>query len=498
MPDPENGGYPEQTQSLCPACLARIPAERVRRGGDVFLVKRCPEHGEFETPVWRGTPDFDAWMRPKTPSHPKAPAAPLRDGCPFDCGLCPDHGQHTCTLLVEVTGRCNLHCPVCFASSGERPAADPSLADVRTLLHDQIALGGPCNLQLSGGEPTVREDLPEIVALAKAAGFPFVQLNTNGLRLAETPGYAAALAQAGLDSVFLQCDGVSDAAYLALRGRALARTKLAAIENAGKARLGTVLTATVRPGVNHGELGDLIRLAVSRSPAVRGVHFQPMSHFGRYPGSSDQATAPPHASRITLPEIIRLLHEQTDGAVSPAHFNPPGCEHALCSFSGKYLVMPDASLKPLSSAGRCSCAPGGMPGGMPDRTSGGTFGGDAERDSPPSAAEGAARAKALTARDWAAPQRQAPSPAPPAVPDRPRDDLDRFLERAQTHILTVSAMAFMDAWTLDLDRLKGCCIHVAGPDGRRVPFCAYNLTAADGTPLYRGRGFPGKPKDGAA
>lgn len=440
-----------RTESVCPACLARIPAQRVARDGEVRLEKSCPEHGAFSTPVWRGAPGLAGWTRPKTPSFPAAPATAVAQGCPFDCGLCPEHGQHTCTVLVEVTQRCSLGCPVCFASAGGRQP-DPPVEALDTLLRAARAAAGPCNLQLSGGEPTEREDLPGLVRRAKAAGFPFVQLNTNGLRLAADPDLAKELRAAGLDSAFLQFDGADDSAHLALRGRSLLEAKLLAVQHLGRAGVGVVLVPTVVPGVNEDGLGDLLRLAVALSPTVRGIHFQPVSYFGRYP------MAPDDAGRITLPEVMAGLEAQSGGLVRAADFMPPGCEHALCSFHANYLVEEDGSLRLLTRPS-CQCAP------RP-------------------AAEGAAAAKAFVARQWAAPEEARLPMAGPA------DDLDRFLARASTHLLAVSGMAFQDCWTLDLERLRGCCIHVADPrgGGRLVPFCAYNLTSRDGRPLYRVRG----------
>ena len=441
-----------RTRSVCPVCLASIPARLETECDATRLVKACPEHGQFKTVIWRGEPAFAGWTRPKIPSPPARPHTAVDKGCPMDCGLCPEHGQRTCTVLVEVTERCNLGCPVCFARSGEAPAPDPPLAEVSDLLTMAFELAGPCNLQISGGEPTVRDDLPHIVSVARAAGFSLVQLNTNGLRLADEPGYAKRLRRAGLDSAFLQFDGHDDANER-LRGRPLYRTKLAAIEALIEAGVGVVLVPTVRPGVNDGQLGDILRLAASLSPGVRGVHFQPVSYFGRYP------EPPSDADRITLPEIMRALEKQTGGMVRADRFTPPGCEHHLCSFSAKYLVRKDGSLHPLTPRREaCSCR------------------------APEPAAEGAARATAEVARQWAAP----PKDSRPAEKTGPFAELDAFLERARSHALSVSGMAFQDAWTLDLERLRGCCIHVA--DARRglVPFCAYNLTSASGRPLYRG------------
>jgi uncharacterized radical SAM superfamily Fe-S cluster-containing enzyme len=349
---------------------------------------------------------------------------------------------------MEVTWRCDLGCPVCFASSGKAAPPDPSV-DALARLFDRVhAASGYCNVQLSGGEPTVRDDLPALIRLGKDKGFPFIQLNTNGLRIAREPGYAAILARAGLDSVFLQFDGTVDTIHSALRGRPLHEDKLSAIRALSEAGIGVVLVPTVVPGVNDHDLGTILRLAAAHSPGVRGVHFQPVSYFGRYPSSPDDG------QRITLPELMRLLEKQTDGTVRAMDFVPPGCEHSHCSFHANYVVTESGGLQKLSSGG--SCCP------------------------PRPASEGADKAKSFVKRQWA-------SPGTPLPMDTRPDALDAFISRAATHTLAVSAMAFQDAWSLDLERLKGCCIHVVAPDGRLVPFCAYNLTAMDGSTLYRGK-----------
>jgi uncharacterized radical SAM superfamily Fe-S cluster-containing enzyme len=275
----------EATWSVCPVCLARVEARREARGDAVHLVKTCPAHGSFEVPVWRGPPGLAAWTRPKIPARPPAAVASTGQGCPFDCGLCEAHGQRTCTVLVEVTSRCDLGCPVCFADagSGKDMESDPGLDDIGRMLARARELAGPCTLQLSGGEPCVRDDLPDVVARAAGLGFGLVQLNTNGLRIARDGRFAADLAGAGLGSAFLQFDGVDDGPYLALRGRSLVRDKLAAVERLAGLGIGVVLVATLKPGVNDQALGDLLRFAVAAGPGVRGLHFQPVSYFGRYP-----------------------------------------------------------------------------------------------------------------------------------------------------------------------------------------------------------------------
>jgi 7,8-dihydro-6-hydroxymethylpterin dimethyltransferase len=450
---------PEPTESLCPVCLRKVPALRVATGQTVTLEGRCPEHGAWRTPIWRGPPSYDSWCGDEPPvAPPNAGAATERataggaargvevagdgaTGCPWACGLCPEHRQSTCTAVLEVTRRCNLACPVCFAdASPDSHDTDPPLAELRRMLRDLFVQQGPVNVQLSGGEPTMREDLPEIISTACATGFTFVQLNTNGLRLAADPGYAKGLSHAGLASVFLQFDGLTDHTYQAIRGRPLAEQKRRAVDHCAQAGLGVVLVPTVVAGVNDHELGSLVRFAAERVPVVRGVHVQPISYFGRYPGGE--------RPRLTMPQVLRALEEQTGGELDSGHFKPSGCEHARCSFRARYWVREGGGLGAVASPQSCcSSEPG----------------------------EAARRAVAATSRQWG-PLARRDQLAPP-------DELDRFLDAAG-RILSVSGMLFQDAWSIDLERVRQCCVHAVVPDRGLVPFCLWNLTSRSGRRLY--------------
>lgn len=443
-----------ETESVCPECLVRIPAARIARGDDVYLRKACPAHGVFETVVWRGLPAARSWVRPRTAVHPDRPTTAVSRGCPFDCGLCPDHRQASCCVLLEVTMRCDLRCAFCFASAGD-VRSDPGFAQLEDRMRRLFAAAGPVNLQLSGGEPCVRDDLPEIAALARDIGFTFIQVNTNGLRLARDPAFAVRLRDAGVATVFLQFDGTRDDIHVRMRGRPLAVQKRAAIETCGQVGLGVVLVPVVVPGINADHLGDILRFAVANQPTVRGIHFQPVSYFGRYP------TAPTSDDRITLPEIMAGLEAQTGGLVRVDNFQPAGAENALCSFNGTFVSMADGRLHPLTTPTAASCC-------------GAT--GDASQ-------AGVRRARDLVARRWAA----APGREQPASTATGPDfgGWDVFLARSRTHTLSISGMAFQDAWTLDLDRLRDCHIHIADQRGGEIPFCAYNLTGVDGRGPYR-------------
>jgi uncharacterized radical SAM superfamily Fe-S cluster-containing enzyme len=437
-------GNNQPTASLCPVCLARIPAERRAEAENTVLAKTCPEHGEFRSTVWRGKPYISGWSRPKKPVHcgTHLPAESL--GCPFDCGICSGHRQQSCTVLIEVTGRCNLACSFCFASAGSPVQPDPSLEVITGWYRTAYEKSGPRNIvQISGGEATLRDDLPQIISRGRDLGFPHIQLNSNGLRLAADPDYAAELKRAGLFSVFLQFDGTQDRIYHSIRGRALLDEKLRAIEHCSAAGLGVVLVPTLVNGVNTENVGDILKLALDLAPGVRGVHFQPASHFGRHPGQ------PRADDRFTLPDLMRAIEEQTSGLIRTEDFSPPGCEHPHCSFHGNFLRLPDGNLQPLTGHA-AECADDN---------------------------HGTGRAVSYVAQQWAA-----PAPVPGCCSTL---SLDAFLENHRSNTFAVSAMAFQDVWNLDLERVQECCIHVVAPDSRMIPFCLYNLTSVAGKPLYR-------------
>jgi uncharacterized radical SAM superfamily Fe-S cluster-containing enzyme len=444
-------------QSLCPQCLKLIPAWQEREGGDVYHVKGCPEHGLFRSLIWRGAPEFDQWRRPKIPARLDRTQHKVDRGCPFDCGLCPEHRQRTCTAILEVTQACDLGCPVCYAGSTAKSQPEPGLEQIAGWYRSVAQYASGCNIQLSGGEPTMRDDLPDIVAMGGEHGFEFIQVNTNGLRMGRDEPYVASLARAGLASIFLQFDGVDDRAYRHLRGRPLLAEKLAAVENCRRHGIGVVLVPTIARGVNLGQVGGILDLARELSPTVRAVHFQPMSRFGRFPSELAEE------DRVTLPDLMRAIEEQTNGLFPVKSFRPPGCENSLCSFQGNFLLKPDGSVQALSLAHDGCCSPKPEPAEM-----------------------GALRTISRVSRQWVAPRVDT---AQGTGADRGERDgpiaLDDFIVLARQNTLAVSAMAFQDAWNLDLDRVRDCCIHVVSPQGDLVPFCLYNLTGADGRRLYR-------------
>ncbi|MBE0495457.1 MAG: radical SAM protein [Campylobacterales bacterium] len=432
------------TESLCPICLRKLEATIFEEGTSSYLYKACPEHGEFKSVVWRGQTPMREWIRTKERATIKNPITQVEKGCPFDCGLCAAHRQHTCTALIEVTSRCNLSCRFCFADAMESPIKDPSLAQLRFQFESILKVSGTCNIQLSGGEPTVRDDLADIIRIGVELGFPFIQVNTNGIRMGRDEAYVKALKEAGLSSLFLQFDGIDDRIYETLRGRALFDVKCQAIENCQKYGIGVVLVPIIVPNVNVKSIGEIIRFGMRHSPTVRGVHFQPVSYFGRIPET------PKDEDRITLPEVMEHICEQMEGMVELQSMQPPGCENALCSFNGNYL-MEEGVLKPITKRSCCSTK--------------------VEK-----AQEGANKAKAFVARNWSY-QAQ--------VKEEKLSDWDKILNAIANNTFSLSGMAFQDAWNVNLERIRDCCIHVSTVEGKLIPFCMYNITNQDGMSLYR-------------
>lgn len=416
------------SRSVCPVCLKNLPAELWQdENGGVSLKKSCPEHGSYSVPIWRGKLDFESWTRYARP------LGQLGQSCPGNCGICPEHDIGSCCVVLEVTARCNLRCHFCFADGG-RPEDDPSLDEMKAAIDHIVSQRGGVLLHLSGGEPTLRDDLPELVRHAKAAGISYVQLNTNGLRLAWDEEYAGALKDAGLDIVFLQFDGLNDEIYTRLRGKPLLKEKMQAIEVCGRVGLGVTLVPTVVPGVNDRELGAMIGFAAERVPLIRAIHFQPVSYFGRYPDK------PGSEQRYTLDSLMADIAEQSGIPIDS--FMPSRCDHPLCGFHGNYMLRPDGSLKALTSishsAKKRGCA----------------------RDN-----------REYVARHWRLPEAE----KAPEGAFQEEMDFDSFLYNLRQRTLALSAMAFQDAMNLNIERLHRCSLHVYD-EGKIKPFCAKYLS----------------------
>ena len=423
-----------KTKSVCPVCLRTVDAEKAVAGdGFVHLIKTCPEHGFFDTLIWEGGADeYLAWGGAAASPEPE-------DDCPRSCGLCGNHESAGCCVLLELTHRCDLRCPVCFASAGGE--GDLTIDEVAALYDMLMERGGPYNIQLSGGEPTVREDLCDILRLGKELGVVHLQVNTNGIKLANVPGYAEALKAAGCDLIYLQFDGLDDAIYREIRTRDMLDIKLRAIENCEAAGLAVLLVPVVIPGVNLHRIGEIVDFAKKHIPTIRGIHFQPVSYFGRFPGQT-----PPDESRCGLSDVLHALVEQCP-ELKMEHFVPRKQFDPHCDFSSTYYLDEGGRLVAMSRYD--------------------------QNDEDTERTDFVQKTNKYTVKRWKGQEER--------VMDTP---LMRFAERTLTHSFCISGMGFQDVWNIDLGRLHGCCVHIITGKCEVIPFCAFHLTGVDGKRLY--------------
>lgn len=288
-----------QTTSLCETCLLPTPAKVIIEDEKVFYLKRCRTHGVQKTLIsddltyWHSQ---KLWLKPG--DRPLAAQTRTEAGCPFDCGLCPDHEQHSCLAIVEINSACNLACPVCFANAEDVHGAHLPLAKVEAMLDALVASEGePDLVQISGGEPTIHPQFFEILDAVKARPIRHVMINTNGVRIAEDRDFAERLASyAPRLEVYLQFDSLSDDALFDLRGARLGRIRRQALERLEQLGLSTTLVAVVKRGVNDHEIADIVNHALQWT-CVRGVTFQPVQDAGRNEGFDGKA------NRMVLSQI---------------------------------------------------------------------------------------------------------------------------------------------------------------------------------------------------
>src|ERR687891_313782 len=458
----------EYTKSICPVCKVVVDAEINVRDNKVYLRKRCREHGSFEALIYGDAEMYAASLRFNKPGTlPLRTQTEVHDGCPLDCGLCPDHKQHACVGLIEVNTACNLDCPVCFADSGHHP-------DGFSLTREQVeagldafvaAEGEPEVVMFSGGEPSIPPQILEFCALARDKGIRNVVLNTNGIRLAHDRKFGPALAELGV-RIYLQFDGLERSTHLAMRGRDLRTAKAKALERCAEAGLAALLVAAVEAGVNDQERGAIARHGIEH-PAVRGVVFQPVTHAGRH------VTFDPR-QRLTNPDVIHGLVDQCPDWFRTSDFFPVPCCFPTCR-SITYLladgedVLPIPRLLPMENhldyiSNRA----------LPD-------------PSVRSALEVLWSASAIPGSD-AMIERLTTALASLGLPD----ELDQITRVAMETCVScgidfpdaltdLAAKAFMiviqdfqDPYTLNVRQLMKCCVEEITPDGRLIPFCAYN------------------------
>jgi 7,8-dihydro-6-hydroxymethylpterin dimethyltransferase len=434
------------TRSLCPACFRIITARKIEENDKIYLEKTCPEHGGYKVLIWRqNARHYTDWAKGSVRgSGAVRNYSNITRGCPYDCGLCPEHRTRACATVIEVTDNCNLACPVCFANAERKQIKEPGIVVIREMYQSVLEGVGACTIQLSGGEPTLRDDLPEIAALGRELGFKHILINTNGIRIAQDLDYLRRIKSSGAGTIYLQFDGTNDGVYHSIRGQNLFDIKTRALANCALINIGVVLVPTVIPGINDQQLGNIIQFAKEWMPVVKGVHFQPVSYLGRYPHT------PVDSDRITIPDIIAALETQTGGEIKVSDFLPRHVEESHCGFSGIFVLTEEGKLQALT----------GIVGEHEDKRK---SSGEIPEES----------TRRFMAQHW-------------QIDDcccQTGDNIS-FIDRILLYNLTISGMPFQDVWNLDLERLHSCCIHVVTQDKRIIPFCAYYLTDANGRRLY--------------
>jgi uncharacterized radical SAM superfamily Fe-S cluster-containing enzyme len=300
---------PSFTESLCPICLKVIDAQLYEREHQVFMGKICSEHGTFNELI-SSDADFFKKMRRTHYERPLGVENPHCKnvlGCPNACGLCEQHMSAAAMVNIDLTNRCNMNCPICFANSNATGRiCEISLEQLDKMLDAAAAIrpGPPACLQFAGGEPTVHKDFIESLRRAKSRGFSQIQVASNGLRFARSLEFCQAAAEAGLDQVYLQFDGLSDEIYIKTRGRRLLETKFKAVENIKKANMRIALVPTLVKGLNDHQVGDITRFAISNIDVIGTISWQPVAITGRIDESSRLKI------RYTTADLARGLQEQ--------------------------------------------------------------------------------------------------------------------------------------------------------------------------------------------
>jgi uncharacterized radical SAM superfamily Fe-S cluster-containing enzyme len=299
-------GWDRRPQSAL-AASGCFKAQLLERGGRVLLTRVCPEHGPIEAVVYGDAERYHEVQRFNKPGEePHERQTETVAGCPRDCGICPEHAQHTCLGIIEVNTACNLDCPICFAESGTGPQEHGfslSLEQVESMLDAFVrAEGEPESVQLSGGEPSIHPQILEMLAAARDRGIRLVMLNTNGIRLARDSRFAPALAEIGVH-VYLQFDRLREQTQLAIRGRDLTEEKLRALDHCAEGGVTVSLAAAIERGVNEAEVGEIVRFGIEHA-AVTGVFLQPVTHSGRFRAESDPL------DKLTNPDVIDAICEQ--------------------------------------------------------------------------------------------------------------------------------------------------------------------------------------------
>ncbi|MCB0690658.1 MAG: radical SAM protein [Saprospiraceae bacterium] len=443
--------YYDYTISLCHECLERIDAKIVFEGDQVYMHKRCPEHGFSKVLI---ADDVEYYKNIR--NYNKASETPYKFntkthfGCPYDCGLCPDHEQHSCLTIVEITDRCNLTCPTCYASSSPSYGRHRTLDEVKKML-DTIVLNErePDVVQISGGEPTIHPDFFEILDYAKSLPIKHLMLNTNGIEIAKDFEFAKRLSQYAPDfEIYLQFDSFKNEALMDLRGANLLSIREKAIEHLNKLNLSTTLVVTLQKGLNDDEMGEIIQYALNQK-CVRGVTFQPTQVAGRHDNYKN------HTGRITLTEVRRNILEQFDVFTADDLIPVPCNPDALVM---GYILKLDGNYIPLT------------------------------RYINPSDLLDSGKNTIVYEQDEVLHQKMFDIFSTATSTDKASEKMHSLLccmpyvqapDLSYDNLFRVIIMQFIDAYNFDVRSIKKSCVHIVNKDYKIIPFETMNLFYRD-------------------
>jgi len=464
------------TQSTCVTCRRIVPAKVLADDaeGSVYFKCFCPEHGEQQRLIHR---DIDMYLRSqysiKSALIPQIFAGDSTKSCPDGCGFCDRHEQHLCMPIVEITQRCDLACPICLVSAGGETDMMP--AEFHNILDRLIKAEGQIDiLNLSGGEPLLHPDILELIddALARPQ-IVRVSISTNGLQLLAQPQHKLLKALTKRDVVIsLQFDGFDDNAITTLRGQGggLLKQKQKILNLLAKHETSTSLTMTLAGGVNDHQLAPVLDYYFSQ-PHIVSMMIQPIAFTGRATHLTDSIT------RLTIPDVLRLLDTAGNPRVKATDFAPLPCSHPLCFNLAYYLMLDDGRSAPLNKLLDAHK----LMDSLANRT---VFGLDEQEIDQikdiiydlwgdPTADESIMKTLRSILDEFA-------TPPPPASERCPCFDPRRTFGIAQRRIKSIFIHAFQDAETFDLARVRRCCNAYPLADGRLMPACVYNVRERGG------------------
>ncbi len=437
----------ELTNSICRHCLNKVEAKIIIQQGQVYLLKNCLTHGQEQVLISTDVNYYEKCRQFLKPGDlPKQFNTEIKKGCPFDCGLCPDHEQHSCVSLIEITERCNLTCPICYANSSPMQGRHKSLAEIETMLDLIVANEGqPDVVQLSGGEPTIHPQLFEILDLAKQRPIRHLMLNTNGIKIAQDRELVKKLATyAPGFEIYLQFDTLSPQVWRQLRGIDLSEIKQQALAHLNEFNLSTTLVATVQKGLNTQEIGPLLEFALSQ-PAVRGITFQPVQVAGRL-GQFN-----PLQHRVTLSEIRTAILEQS-ALFSSEDLIPVPCHPDAITMG--YALKLEEEVIPLTRLF------------VPEELLA-TVGNTITFEQIPELKQ-----KIYNLFNTSASVETASETLRSIMCCLPKIDVPNL---KYENLFRVIIMQFYDAYNFDVRGVKKSCVHIVQTDGRIIPFDTMNL-----------------------